>query len=480
MYDWGPLNGTAPHRLGSILLPAITLMGTGDVPSVNGEAAANALWNADPSFGNSEVNRMTPLLRWPQSGYTPNFLIPGRWTLSVPDGSKNTPCDLSHASVKVSRNGTLLNVTGKSAPDGQGLVWTLDGTEEGDDDTQVEEFYYQGELFGWARPNFEDDIVYHVVVDGIRVPDINSAGDELGDGSLYNGGNVTNGHLEYDVIGYDPDIPIVDPNNQSSLVNISTRSLAGDGSSTQIAGFIISGNAPRRVLIRAGGPYLAQFGVKGVLPDPVLTLYDGSNLILSNDDWSTDAANVNAATSLAGTLGFAADSADAAIVATLQPGHAYTAHLTGKNVNHGNAIVEVYDADIGAASQFINISTRSFVGTGENIQIGGFILRGTGPRRVLIRAGGPYLAKFAVANVLADPTLTVFQGQTKIAYDDNWGTDSAVVSSATQAVGVPAFDSGSKDAAIVLTLDPDFPYTAQVAGKNDTTGNAMIEIFQLP
>ena len=263
------------------------------------------------------------------------------------------------------------------------------------------------------------------------------------------------------------------------LVNISTRSFAGSGSSTQIAGFIIGGLSARKVLIRAGGPYLDQFGVPGTLSDPVLTLYEGSTPILTNDDWSTNAMEVTEASTKVGAVGFSAGGKDAALVATLRPGIPYTAIVTGKGSATGAAIVEAYDADDGLDSRLVNISTRSFVGVGGNIQIGGFILKGQGARKVLIRAGGPYLSQYGVDGVLADPVLTVFQGSTAIAQNDDWGSNASEVTEATLAANLTAFSAGSKDSAVVLTLNADAGYTAQVSGKDGSTGNAIIEIYEV-
>jgi len=269
------------------------------------------------------------------------------------------------------------------------------------------------------------------------------------------------------------------PTGNSHLVNISTRSLAGSGSSTLIAGFIIQGNSPRKVLIRAGGPYLTQFSVTSVLDDPVLTLFSGQDQIAQNDDWGADAVNIAAATVKVGATGFPVGSKDAAIVSVLQPGIAYTAQVSGKNSQTGNAIVEVYDADDETDSKLVNISTRSYVGTGGSIQIGGFILRGSGPQKVLIRAGGPYLSQFNVQSVLADPVLTIYAGQNQIAQNDDWGTNATSVNAATTQAGILSYANGSADSAVVLQLNPGVAYTAQVSGKNNATGNALIEIFQL-
>lgn len=266
----------------------------------------------------------------------------------------------------------------------------------------------------------------------------------------------------------------------SRLVNLSTRAIAGKDSSTLIAGFIIQGNASRKVLIRAGGPYLAQFGVDNPLSDPLLTLFAGQQQVLQNDDWGSDATNIATVTAQVGAVSFSAGSKDAAITATLQPGVPYTAQVTGNKGTVGNAIIEVFDADSDTTSSLVNLSTRSYVGTGASIQIGGFILHGGGPARVLIRAGGPYLSQYGIADALADPVVTLYAGQQQIAQNDNWGDNADAVSHACAQVGVPSYANGSKDSALVLTLSGDVPYTAQVSGKNGGVGNALIEIFQLP
>lgn len=270
------------------------------------------------------------------------------------------------------------------------------------------------------------------------------------------------------------------PAASSRLVNLSTRSLAGEGSSTQIAGLIVTGTANRKVLIRAGGPYLTQFGVSGALSNPVLTLYEGAVALATNDDWGTDGAAIAAASVKAGVVPFTGGSQDAALIATLRPGVPYTAMVTGKSGATGIAIIEVYDVDDGAASSLSNISTRSFVGPGAQIQIAGFILQGTGSRKVLIRAGGPYLTQFGVGDVLADPVLTVFKDQTQLAQNDDWSTVAAEVDAAQKSAGVVSFATGSKDAALVLTLDSGVPYTVQVTGKNGASGNGLVELYAVP
>lgn len=464
--DFGANNKPVGHRI-SLLTPAMTTVGVGSTP---GHSNSNlfrgvlAVWGNDPSIGSKDLGYIEPFVLWPTKGYIPYYLIPGRWSAIIPDTFTTGTVNFVDATVVVTRNGQPLPVKYGALNGGAATIFTLDGTSEGD--TSFVDTAINGETL-YGLPLQSSDVVFHVTISNIKV---------RATGALWN----STGKYEYDVIAYNPNVATAIPGTAANLVNISTRSFAGADSSTQIAGFIISGSAPRKVLIRAGGPYLSQFGVDGVLADPVLTLIAaGGTQLAQNDDWSSDAAAVTAAVAKVGTLSFPAGSKDAAIITTLPPG-AYTALVTGKGNATGNALVEVFDADDGSASKLTNISTRSFVGTGSSVQIGGFILRGSGPRKVLIRAGGSYLTQYGVANVLADPVLTVFQGNVQIAQNDDWASNSADVAAATQALGAVGYASGSKDAALVLTLDPGTGYTAQVAGKNGGSGNALIEVFQLP
>ena len=129
-----------------------------------------------------------------------------------------------------------------------------------------------------------------------------------------------------------------------NLVNLSARALAGTGNETFIAGLIIGGALPKRVLIRAAGPALAAFNLTGVLARPQLTLFSGNTPVFVNAGWSTsaDAAAITTASAQAGAFAFAAGSADAAMIVTLAPG-AYTTQVTGVGGTTGLALVEVYE-----------------------------------------------------------------------------------------------------------------------------------------
>ncbi len=259
------------------------------------------------------------------------------------------------------------------------------------------------------------------------------------------------------------------PDPDARLGNISTRSLVGTGAAVQIGGFTIGGAAPKDVIVRAAGPALTEYGVPGVLSDPVLTVYSGSAVIGQNDDWEPALA---AAFSSVGAAAWPTGSRDAAVALTLPPG-TYTAQVTGRNGTTGVALVEVYDADDATApGRLVNISTRSLVGAGDNVQIGGFVITG-GPKQLVIRAAGPALAAFAVSGYLPDPVLIVYSGSTAIAQNDDWNS---ALESHFAAVHAFAFANGSKDAALVLTL-PAGAYTVHVSGKG-ASGIALVEGYE--
>jgi hypothetical protein len=128
------------------------------------------------------------------------------------------------------------------------------------------------------------------------------------------------------------------------LVNLSTRAVVGSASETLIAGLVVAGTLPKRVLVRAAGPALAQYGVGNPLARPQLTLFAGDAPITQNVGWanSPDPAALTQAATQAGAFGFAAGSHDSALIATLAPG-SYTAQVTSADGSTGVALVEIYD-----------------------------------------------------------------------------------------------------------------------------------------
>ena len=175
--------------------------------------------------------------------------------------------------------------------------------------------------------------------------------------------------------------------------------LVQTGDRVGIGGFIITGSAPKQVLLRGIGPSLAQFGVPNVLADPVMELHGPAGFTtIVNNNWRDRQATAIIATGIPPT-----NDLESAILETLAPG-AYTAIVKGNNDTSGVGLVEVYDLGP-AASQLANISTRAFVSTGANVMIGGFILGGGANSQIEIFGIGPSLAASGVSGVLADPTL---------------------------------------------------------------------------
>ena len=259
----------------------------------------------------------------------------------------------------------------------------------------------------------------------------------------------------------------------SQALNISSRSHVASGNNVMIGGFIITGSADKRVIIRAIGPSLQQFNVPNPLADPVLELHGPTGaLITSNDNWKQTQQALIESTHLAPT-----NDLESAIVATLQPG-AYTAIVSGQGGAGGIGLVEVYDLDTTVASKLANISTRSFVQTGDNRLIGGFILgNNNGAAKVIVRAIGPSLTQAGISDALADPTLELRDSNGALLLaNDNWQDDPNQAAQITASGIAP---SNPLESAISISLLPG-AYTAIVAGKNGGTGIGLIEIYNIP
>ena len=253
-----------------------------------------------------------------------------------------------------------------------------------------------------------------------------------------------------------------------ALANISTRTRVETGDNVLIGGFIITGDAPKRVMIRAIGPSLQASGISGALQDPTLELVQGSTSLGFNDNWkdSPERAEIEGST-IPPSHDF-----ESAIVRTLDPGP-YTAIMRGKSDTIGVGLVEVYDLDTSANSKLANISTRGVVQSGDDIMIAGTIVVGnTGSsRRVLIRAIGPSLT---VSEKLADPMLHLVDANgTVVRANDNWRSHQQT---AIEATGLaPSHDS---EAALVHIVTPG-RYTAVVRGAGGSTGVAVVEVYAI-
>ncbi len=272
----------------------------------------------------------------------------------------------------------------------------------------------------------------------------------------------------------------------SRLVNLSIRSGAGTGNQTLIVGFVVGAGEALPLLVRGVGPALSVFGVNGVLADPVLSLLSGAGATVgANDDWGSaaNAAEVATAAARSGAFALPSNGRDAALLTPLGAG-AYTAQVTGKGAGTGIALMEAYDTAASAsAARLVNLSARAQVGTGADILIAGFVVSGNIPKRLLIRGVGPALGQFGVGGLLADPQLALYRqgGTSPMEQNDNWlaASNSAQIGLAAGQVGAFSLPPNSRDAALLVTLEPG-TYTAQVSGVGNATGVALVEIYEVP
>jgi len=273
----------------------------------------------------------------------------------------------------------------------------------------------------------------------------------------------------------------------AQLGNISTRAFVQTGDDAMIGGFIVQGTEPKRVIIRAIGPSLTQYGVPNALANPTLELYDGAGtLIASNNNWVTTIIGgiitANQVPDIRASGYAPKDPFESAIIADLPPGN-YTAIVRGVNNTTGVALVEVDDLSRDASSILANISSRSFVQTGDDVMIGGFIVAGTEPRRVIVRAIGPELTQHGISDPLNNPTLELHDSNgALIASNDDWH-NTIIGGIITTDQWIDIANSGhaptdGRESAIIANL-PAGNYTAIVRGLSNMMGVALVEVYDL-
>src|SRR5262249_36732946 len=286
-------------------------------------------------------------------------------------------------------------------------------------------------------------------------------------------------------VGYVGQVIVTPP--PTNITNISTRAFVQTGDNVMIGGFIVQGTGPKRVIIRAIGPELTQHGIANPLANPRLELHDETGtLIATNGNWQTTILGGIITSDQVSDIqnsGHAPTAAsESAIIVNLPPGN-YTAIVRGGNNSTGVALVDVYDLSPGVGSILGNLSTRSFVQTGDNVMIRGFVLQGLRPKRVIIRAIGPELTQSGITNPLANPRLELHDGTgVLIAANDDWQTTilggiitSNQVSDIQNSGHTP---TAASESAIIANLPPG-NYTAIVRGVSDTTGVALVEVYDL-
>ena len=262
------------------------------------------------------------------------------------------------------------------------------------------------------------------------------------------------------------------PSPATHAVNLSTRMLVQTGNNVGVGGFIITGNDPKQLVLRAIGPSLSRYGIVDALADPVLELHGtGAFATITNDNWRDTQEAELQATGIPPTNDF-----ESAILVTLNPG-AYTAVVRGKNNTSGLALIELYDLGQSASSRLANLSTRAFVSTGDDIVIAGFVLgQGAGNDRVAVRGLGPSLSSFGLSPLLANPALELRDSNGALIVANNDWQDNPVQAAEITAVGLAP--SNSREAAVIADLPPDL-YTALLSGVTGGTGIGLVEIYDL-
>ncbi len=314
-----------------------------------------------------------------------------------------------------------------------------------------------GHVIGLDHPDEHDQKVVAIMnstisnIESLQTDDINGAQ------SLYNNGPA-----------------YLSSRPAPALVNLSTRAFVGTGDNLLIGGFIVQGSSPATIILRGIGHSLAADGIAKPLTDPVIELRNSSNaLVASSDDWVT-AAN---APTIASYHLDPSNSRESALMQTLNPG-SYTVLLkafdNGDGDLTGTGIIELYDLHTtdGRAG---NISTRGQVLRGDGIMVAGFIIGGGTSKELVIRGLGPSLAAAGVANALPNPALELRDASGNlIRQNDDWQTDPQAA--AVRSSGLAP--ANSREAALHANLNGGL-YTAILRGANNTTGIALVEIYDL-
>lgn len=273
------------------------------------------------------------------------------------------------------------------------------------------------------------------------------------------------------------------------IINLSILTSLSPAEPTFTLGTVLGGlgtGGPKQLLIRAAGPSLAAYGVNGAAADPRLDVFSGSTLFASNNNWTGSAALL-AAFNRVGAFGYVDPSSlDAALL--FNPGvvapASYAVRISAAGTAGGAVLAEIYDATPTdsftiTTPRLLNVSVLKSLSRAAPLTAG-FVIGGTTPKQVLVRAVGPTLAAapFNLAGVLDDPQIELFAGSTSIATNDDWG-GGAALSAAFASVGAFALPVGSKDAAITIQLQPG-SYSARVTGAGAAGGLALVEVYDVP
>jgi hypothetical protein len=277
----------------------------------------------------------------------------------------------------------------------------------------------------------------------------------------------------------------------SRISNLSVLTSLSSSTDSFTLGYVVGGantTGSKPLLLRAAGPALGALGVGGTLDDPRLELFAGSTKTNENDNWGnffTGATALASAFTAVGAFPFSSPTSRDAAVTTSLTTRDNSVKISAANESTGLVIAEIYDATPSgsfttATPRLLNVSVLKSLGTGLTV---GFTIAGSASKTVLIRAIGPTLGDFGVPDTVADPQLALFNASSaKIAENDNWAATPALATSLTAAftsVGAFPLPPTSKDAALLATLLPG-GYSVQVSGVANTTGTALVEVYEVP
>lgn len=318
------------------------------------------------------------------------------------------------------------------------------------------------------------------------------AADEAGISRLYGGIHIESDDLRGRIVGSRVGAGaflrareyFLDPDQVGNpITNLSTRGRIGTGDATLTLGFVINGDTEKSVLLRGAGPALQSLGVPNATSNPQLLLFAAGTTaaLTTNDDWQSgnDATQMQQVTTDLGAFAFPSGSTDSALLTDL-PAGVYTLQIQG---TPGITLAEIYDSAAVSSSQLINLSTRGTVGQNEDSLIAGFVITGTAPVQILIRAIGPSLASFGIQNPTANPTLTlvhqIASGNDIIAENTRWITHPAAsaIESISQQIGTFPLESISADSAIFVTLQPGVYSALMSAASAETNSIGLLEIY---
>lgn len=271
------------------------------------------------------------------------------------------------------------------------------------------------------------------------------------------------------------DITTSTDTSDAKLVNISARATTGTDQEAMIVGFYTQGDK-LQTLVRAIGPTLADHSVVGAVKNCRLELFSGQTLSEENTDWGKHLllTELTALMARTGAFALSLNSLDASLMPDLAAG-GYTAYAKSETDEEGVALVEVYADPLSTGGRLVNVSARAFCGDSFQRLVAGFVIQGTTPRKVLIRAVGPGLAPFNLSHHMEDPFIELYRNQTLIASNEDWGNSQATADRFAQ-LGAFPLDEGSKDAALYITLLPGL-YTAEIYSKTGESGVVLAEVY---